>query len=954
MDLQSLLSMLEGVQSKGGGQYMARCPCHDDRKASLAIRMGDDKIILQCLAGCAYEDILARLGISWRDLMRPEALESMDAKRRGAAPRPRKSQEARKETPRPKQPPAEKRPADLSKLAIGKPYRRREKAEDGSEQWVEETITACYVYADAAGREVMRVYRTDAKSFPTIHAEGNSWYWGDGGHTAMLYNLPEVAKAVAKKRPVCLVEGEKDVETLRTLGYVATTNKGGAGKWGDEGTEALRGAQVYIIPDLDEPGWKHARLVAKALKDAAAEVRIINLRRQTQVELPNKGDVSDLAQGLGLNEARKLLRQLIESAPVLSRVVSDGDYADWFEGIQGCQVRSACICSVAADGATRQLSNFVALPVEQVLVDDGSGAPRYQLTIEGWSATGIRLPTLQIPVSEFEAMRWPLARWGLSANVADGNGVMPKLRRIVQEAGLRAAVHRTLYCHTGWRKIDGKLCFLHGGGAIGAEDVQVKLDFGLERYCLDGIRSGEYAGLSHGEAIPIAQGATLRVMHAPGLRVGAPVIGFLFLSPLRYFLEQRGHRPSFVPYLVGTTGSGKTTYMSLALNHYGYDFNFEGMQPATFDDSSAAMAQKLYELKDMPLFVDDYKREVDPQRQRARKSLEEIIIRMMADGMRRSRMTGELDAQRDRYARGLCIQTGEELPDVTISSLARLYVIELQGGEVPVPCAGMSAGQARRIEEMEELWQMARDGVLNESMRGYIEYLQGLGDELPEMLDKRLSTLRTEAVARTHGEHARMLSAVAYLMLGISMMLDYMVAPGGMMEGNEDFRAQMMDRCWDAMVGNNARQAAEMKQEKPTAVFLTTLRELLSSGRNTVETLGHVSEIIPRDVIGYKDDDYYYLIPGESYGAVQKSLAQQGTALATGKNTLISQLREEKKIVCRDGGSALQQIKRGGIHGRYMVMPRWVLDDTAPVVKTHQGNFLMVEDAGPFAGGDDA
>ena len=74
MDLQSLLSLLEGVQSKGGGQYMARCPCHDDRKASLAIRMGEDKIILQCLAGCAYEDILARLGISWRNLKRPEVL----------------------------------------------------------------------------------------------------------------------------------------------------------------------------------------------------------------------------------------------------------------------------------------------------------------------------------------------------------------------------------------------------------------------------------------------------------------------------------------------------------------------------------------------------------------------------------------------------------------------------------------------------------------------------------------------------------------------------------------------------------------------------------------------------------------------------------------------------------------------------------------------------------------
>lgn len=949
MELQALLSMLEGVQNKGGGQYMARCPCHDDRKASLAVKMGDDKIILQCLAGCAYEDILARLGISWKDLMRPEALEAMEQQRRGQgkrrSPAPAAKAEPRQAAAKPKR---DRREADVSRLATGKPYRRKVKMADGNEQWAEETITDCYVYDDDDGREVMRVYRTDGKSFPTIYADEGKWWWGDGGHTHMLYRLPELMRAIRARKPICLVEGEKDVETLRAMGFAATTGKGGAGKWSDEQTEALRGAQVYIIPDLDEPGWKHARLVARALRDAAAEVRIINLARQREAEIPPKGDVSDLAKALGRAGARRVLSQLIEASPVLSRVVSDEDYADWFEGIPGCAVRSACICTVTADGSLKQLSNFVALPVEQVLVDDGSGAPRYQLTIEGWSATGSRLPTLTVPVNEFDGMRWPLARWGLCANVADGNGVLAKLRRIIQEAGLRAAVHRTLYCHTGWRKIDGKLCFLHGGGAIGAEDVQVKLDFGLERYCLDGIRSGPYAGMPRAEVLPICQGATLRVMHAPGLRVGAPVMGFLFLAPLRYFLEMRGHRPSFVPYLVGTTGTGKTTYLSLALNHFGYDFSFEGMQPATFDDSPAAMAQKLYELKDLPLFVDDYKREADPQRQKARKSLEEIIIRMIADGMRRSRMTGEMDAQHDRFARGVCIQTGEELPDVTISSVARLYVIELETGDIPVPHAGMSAGQAARLREMEELWQMARDGVLNETMRGYIEYLQGISGELPELLDKRLSELRQEVVTRTEGEHARMLSAVSYLMLGVSMLLDYLVAPGSMMEGDEGFRASMMDKCWDAMVGNNVRQAAEMRGEKPTAVFLTTLRELLASGRNTVETLGHVSAIVPRDVLGYRDEDYYYLIPGECYGAVQKSLAQQGTALATGKNTLINQLREEKKLICRDGKSALQQIKRGGIHGRFLVMPRWVLEDTDPVYKTEQGTFLQVEDAGPF------
>ena len=41
------------------------------------------------------------------------------------------------------------------------------------------------------------------------------------------YHLPEVIAA----EKVLVVEGEKDVETARTFGFVATTNAEGAGKW---------------------------------------------------------------------------------------------------------------------------------------------------------------------------------------------------------------------------------------------------------------------------------------------------------------------------------------------------------------------------------------------------------------------------------------------------------------------------------------------------------------------------------------------------------------------------------------------------------------------------------------------------------------------------------------------------------------------------------------------------
>lgn len=50
------------------GRWRARCPCHKSRGLTLAIYEGNDWVMLTCFAGCAYEDILASVGLTKRDL----------------------------------------------------------------------------------------------------------------------------------------------------------------------------------------------------------------------------------------------------------------------------------------------------------------------------------------------------------------------------------------------------------------------------------------------------------------------------------------------------------------------------------------------------------------------------------------------------------------------------------------------------------------------------------------------------------------------------------------------------------------------------------------------------------------------------------------------------------------------------------------------------------------------
>lgn len=74
MSIETLISRLDGVKETGYGKYVARCPAHEDRSPSLAIKeCGDGRILLHDFAGCQTEDVLAAVGLTFADVM-PERI----------------------------------------------------------------------------------------------------------------------------------------------------------------------------------------------------------------------------------------------------------------------------------------------------------------------------------------------------------------------------------------------------------------------------------------------------------------------------------------------------------------------------------------------------------------------------------------------------------------------------------------------------------------------------------------------------------------------------------------------------------------------------------------------------------------------------------------------------------------------------------------------------------------
>lgn len=173
-------------------------------------------------------------------------------------------------------------------------------------------IVMTYDYVNESGELKYQVVRMEPKSFRQRQPNGSGgWNWTMEGATRILFHLPQVLQATC----VVVVEGEKDANTLETLGYVSTCNVGGAGKWIPAYSDCLKGKDVIVIPDNDTPGRKHGDLVVKSLEGKCASLKTVI------VPEPYK-DVTEFVESFPEQEtaARELTALIEKSAHTLKPI----------------------------------------------------------------------------------------------------------------------------------------------------------------------------------------------------------------------------------------------------------------------------------------------------------------------------------------------------------------------------------------------------------------------------------------------------------------------------------------------------------------------------------------------------------------------------------------------------------------------------------------------------------
>lgn len=220
-----VLEALENTKRNGEESWLGSCPVpthgqsRGDRNPSLSIRYSAGKVLLNCMAGCHVQDVLAALGMDWPDLW-------------------------------------DEPYGDRWETIAAWQYQKR----DGSPYFTVERQQSRH-----GKRYIQRVPGRDRPGYPT-------------GFKPSLYRLPQVLAQASKGGEVYVVEGEKCVHAAESMGLVATCCPNGAKAWKDYYATWLEGcSQVTIVVDNDTSGHEYAATVAVSLRAKNIPVRTVRV-----------------------------------------------------------------------------------------------------------------------------------------------------------------------------------------------------------------------------------------------------------------------------------------------------------------------------------------------------------------------------------------------------------------------------------------------------------------------------------------------------------------------------------------------------------------------------------------------------------------------------------------------------------------------------------------------------
>ena len=520
----------------------------------------------------------------------------------------------------------------------------------------------------------------------------------------------------------------------------------------------------------------------------------------------------------------------------------------------------------------KHLCNFAAWPIREILKDSGNGSPERYLELQGLLQGGIPLRPGKIALSDFsEKNSWAGQLWG--AKVAIKPKQEQEVRYLLQLMA-KEIPETTIYTHLGWRKIGNTWIYLHAGGAIGSENIEIEINPRLGRYSLPS-ETGD---------IKEALKASLGLLELGPKKITYPLLALISLAPLSEAFRQAGIEPSLLTYLWGTTGSLKSTLIALFLSHFG-NFDPKGL-PASFRDTANSIEKLAFLAKDTVLPVDDLYPAREPRERAKLEGVLEHLSRNQGDRTGKGRMKADTSLREGLPPRGLALCSGEVMP-LTGSSLIRNWILRLQKGD---------------IDKQKLTQAQAQKALLSHAMRGYLEWLAPKMGDLPTELGEAFTHTRKEAAekATIKTRHGRLNESVSHLHLGLNSYISFAVSQGAIALGEG---IEILKEAWEVFNQIADEQALQEETGDPSKKIAEASLELEAQRKIYWADMDDTPGFLDRATkVGWKDEerDIYYTNLGALFREVNQHLKGQEEYISISKAGFIEYLDRNGFLVEKD------------------------------------------------------
>lgn len=732
--------------------------------------------------------------------------------------------------------------------------------------------------------------------------------------------------------PIALVEGEKkamslwrlalhEIETPRFipvaiagvwnwLGTVGKTNDSRGervdvkGPIADLNRVAWRGRLVYIVFDtnvqsIDSVKW--ARMgISRELGKRSAKVDFVNLPPDCGVN-----GVDDLLAAWGPARVLELFQNSVAGARL--HVVPPPQFESRPEGMFRITTQGERLLQV-------HLSNYRAKVITNIRLDDGVETKReFEIAAE---LLGQRLQ-FTIAAAEFARMDWPIERMGSSA-ITFPNQRSYALAAI--QSCSMTAEERWIYTHTGWRKIDGRWVFLHGGGAIGENGavpgINVQLAGPLGLYDLRLPASPE--------ALRNAVRSSLLLAHLGPMTVSFP----LRAATCRAAFGEC----DFSIHLTGETGGFKSELAGLEQRFFGASMDRLHL-PGSWSSTANSLEVLTFHAKDVLIVIDDFAPQGSGTDISRYYAAAERVFRAAGNRAGRGRLDSSARLREPKPPRGLILSTGEEIPR-NHSIRARLLLLELSKGAVSP-------------NKLSECQRDAANGLYVQATGGFIQWIAGPYEERQAALLHRAAELRRSVPDPAHARTAEM---IAQLQAGFEAYLEFALDYGAV---DAEERKYLADRSWEALQMVAAAQAKHHVASEPTARFLDLLRASMTSGKAHLQTteagrperspescgwrLDNQNWKSQGDCVGWVHGDDAYLEPTAAYRVIQIMARDMNEPFPTSPQTLKKRLFEKGLLASVEAKRETLTVRRA-IAGSTIPVLHFLRSTLLPETPDHEDN----------------